>query len=131
MEMKETDVKKFLTLMESCIAESKIENRSIVTGLNDPLELLRDIEIDAPLARSHLALIISELMKWGAIELSMLKDAPEYFRTDGKPAAFAVKILKTRGTDPTNAELDIVGSLMSEEDKGNHASAKSMYDSLS
>ena len=132
MEMKEADVKKFLTVMESCITESKIEKQSVVTGLNDPLDFLSDIEIDAPLARSHLALIVSEFMKWDAIDLSMLKDAPEYFRTDGKPAAFAVKVLKTRGTDPpTDAELEIVGSLMSEEDKGNHASAKAMYDSLS
>eukprot|EP00529_Nitzschia_sp_RCC80_P014243 CAMPEP_0113478958 /NCGR_PEP_ID=MMETSP0014_2-20120614/21043_1 /TAXON_ID=2857 /ORGANISM="Nitzschia sp." /LENGTH=729 /DNA_ID=CAMNT_0000372203 /DNA_START=34 /DNA_END=2220 /DNA_ORIENTATION=- /assembly_acc=CAM_ASM_000159 len=55
MEMKETDVKKFLTVLESCIESSKIEKESLIKGLNDPLEFLGDIEIDAPLAGNHLA----------------------------------------------------------------------------
>jgi MA3 domain len=128
MEMKEADVKKFLTLMESCVKDNKIESQAIVQGLNDPLEFLTDIEIDAPLAGSHLALIISHFLKWDVVGLGLLLSAPEYFRTDGKPAAFAIKILKKRGGDPTDEELHIIEQLMTDEEKATHGSAKAMFE---
>jgi len=130
MEMKELEVKKFLTVMESCVKDSKIENKSIINGLNDPLEFLSDIEIDAPLSRKHLALILSEFMKWNAIDFELLKDAPEYFRTEGKAAAFAISILKNRGGEPSESEMETVSYLMTDEDKNAHASTKAMFDSL-
>jgi hypothetical protein len=60
--------------------------------------------------------------------LAFLKDAPEYFRTDGKPAAFAIKVLKARGEDPSEDELKVVEELMTEDEKKNFTSGKAMFD---
>lgn len=130
MEMKEADVGKFLTMMEPCVKESKIESQSILQGLNDPLEFLSDIEIDAPMAGSHLALIISNLLKWEAIGLEFLLTSPKDFRkgSSSKPAAFGIKVLKKRGGDPTDAELETIGKLMTEQDKATHESARAFYE---
>jgi hypothetical protein len=130
MEMKETDVNKFLTVMEACIKESRIDTQSIMMGLNDPIEFLSDIEIDAPLARSHLALIVAKFIKWNALSLDLLKLVPEYFRTDGKPANFAIKVLKHMGGEPSEQDLEVVENLMTEEDKKTHTSAKTMFEAL-
>lgn len=129
MEMKEVDVSKFLTVVESCVKECIIESQSILEGLNDPLEFLSDIEIDAPMAGAHLALIVSSLLKWEAIGLEFLLAAPEEFRTgtSSEPAAFGIKVLKKRGGDPTDAELEIIAKLMTEEDKAAHESAKAFF----
>lgn len=129
MEMKEANVKQMLTVLESCVKDSKIEKEAIVQGLNDPIEFLRDIQIDAPLAASHLSLIVASLISWDAISFDFLLDAPEFFRTDGKPAAFAIEILKKKG-DSSDDELRVVESLMTEDDKKTHASAKAMFDAL-
>ena len=129
MEMKEVNVKQFLTVLESCVKDSKIEKEAIIQGFNDPLEFLRDIQIDAPLAASHLSLITASLISWNALSLDFLLNAPEFFRTDGKPAAFAVEILKKK-TDPSDDELGVVEKLMTEDDKKAHASAKAMFDAL-
>lgn len=129
MEMKEVDVQKFLTVLESCIRDSKIETDSIIQGLNDPIEFLRDIQIDAPLAASHLSLIVAKFISLNAISFDFLLETPEFFRTDGKPAAFAIEILKKRG-DPSDSELRVVESLMIEDDKKAHASAKAMFDAM-
>jgi hypothetical protein len=127
MEMKESDVQKFLTVMGQCVLEKTLEKESITQGLNDPLEFLSDVEIDAPLAGSHLALIVSECIKFGALELAFLKAAPEFFLSDGKPAAFAIKVLKKRGGDPSEEEMKIVEELMTEDDKTAHESAAAMF----
>jgi MA3 domain len=111
MEMKEGDVKKFLSVLDSCLKQSKIESQAVVQGLNEPLEFLNDIEIDAPLAGGLLALIISELMKWNIIELEFLLSAPEPFRMEGKPSAFGRKVLEKRGGDPTDVELLVLDKL--------------------
>ena len=129
MEMKEVNVKQLLTVLESCVKESKIENEAMIKGLNDPIEFLRDIQIDAPLAANHLSLIIAKLIDWNAISFDFLLDTPEFFRTDGKPAEFAIQILKRR-SDPSSEELSVVESLMTVEDKKTHDSAKMMFDSL-
>jgi len=47
MEMKETDVAKFLTVLLRCLKGSTIQRKSVATCLSDPLEFLGDIEIDA------------------------------------------------------------------------------------
>ncbi len=129
MEMKEGNVKQFLTVLESCIKESKIEKEALIQGLNDPLEFLRDIQIDAPLAASHLSLIVAKLLDWNAISFDFLLGSPEFFRTDGKPAVFSVEILKKKG-DPSDEELRVVEGLMTLDDKKTHASAKAMFDAL-
>jgi len=129
MEMKEGNVKQFLTVLESCIKDSKIEKEALIQGFNDPLEFLRDIQIDAPLAASHLSLIVANLIGWNAISFGFLLDSPEFFKTDGKPAAFAVEILKKKG-DPSDEELRVVEGLMTEDDKKTHASGKAMFDAL-
>jgi hypothetical protein len=129
MEMKEVNVNQLLTIFESCVKDSKIEKEAIVQGLNDPIEFLRDIQIDAPLAASHLSLIVAKLISWNAISFDFLLDTPEFFRIDGKPAAFAIEILKKK-SDPSDDELRVVESLMTEDDKKAHASAKAMFDAL-
>eukprot|EP00536_Pseudo-nitzschia_multiseries_P003308 jgi/Psemu1/318131/estExt_fgenesh1_pm.C_500002 len=138
MEMKEANTKQMLTVLESCVKDSKIETESVVRGLNDPLEFLRDIQIDAPLAASHLSLIVSELIGWGALSLDFLLEAPEFFRSDGKAAAFAIEILKKKnnkgaaGGEPSADDLSVVERLMTDDDKKAYgdASAKAMFDAL-
>ena len=88
---------------------------------------MSDIEIDAPLAGSHLAMIVSECIKFGAMDLGYLKTAPEYFLSDGKPAAFAIKVLKKKGGDPSDEEMKVVEELMTEDDKKDHESATAMF----
>merc|ERR1712137_436630 len=78
MEMKPDDVEKTLKVLSRCISEKKIEAQSITTGLNDPLEFLSDIEIDAPLAGTHLAKMIATYLKLEVVSMDMLKHAPEY-----------------------------------------------------
>ena len=126
MEMKESEVTKLLTVMVRVIKESKIEKESMALGLSDPFEFLSDIEIDAPLAGNHLATIVAEYMKLEMLELGLLKQAPEHFRTDGKPALFACKVLKKRGGDASDEEVKVVEELMTADDKKKHASAKDM-----
>ena len=126
MEMKEAEVTKLLTVMVRVIKESKIEKESMALGLSDPFEFLSDIEIDAPLAGNHLASIVAEYMKLDMLELALLKKAPEYFRTDGRPALFACKVLKKRGGDASDEEVKVVKELMTGDDKRKHTSAKDM-----
>jgi len=128
MEMKAEEVDKALKILLRCIVENKLQSESIVLGLNDPLEFLSDIEIDAPLAGNHLAKMISEYVKLNVLSLEMLKEAPEYFRTDGKPASFCVKILKQRGGEVLDSDLAVVEALMTEDDKNTFDSAKAMYE---
>jgi len=131
MEMKETEVKKLLTVLESCVQDSTIGKDAIVRGLNDPLEFLTNIEIDAPLAGNHLSLIIAQLIKWGILSFDVLSSAPEYFRTDGKAASFAIKILKKISSKgPSDDEVVILESLMTEKDKKAHASAIIMFNAF-
>jgi hypothetical protein len=126
MEMKESEVTKLLTVMVRVMKESKIDKESAALGLSDPFEFLSDIEIDAPLAGNHLASIVAAYMKLEMLELGLLKQAPEYFRTDGKPALFACKVLKKRGGEASDEEVKVVEELMTADDKTKHASAKGM-----
>lgn len=124
LEMKESDVRKFLVVMSKCLKEGKINKASIPLGLNNPLEFLRDVEIDAPLASSLLATVIAEWINLGLLSLDFLKKCPEYFRTDGRPADFAVQIISKRGKDVTDADIELVSSLMGDEDKKAHPVVK-------
>jgi hypothetical protein len=129
MEGKPADVPKMLSVMVRCVREGKVPNASIVKGWSDPLEFLGDIEIDAPLAGKHLALIIAECLKLNALQLNFLiDDSPEYFRTSGKPAVFAIQVLNQRGDDPSDEELQVVQSLMTDDDKKEFDSGKAMWE---
>ena len=105
LEMKKDDVEKTLAIFSRLIDEKKIEGESLSKGLNDPLEFLSDIAIDAPLASDHLANIVSSFVKSGAVSLDFLLSAPDYFRTDGKAAQFAAKVIKKMGADDDAASF--------------------------
>ena len=110
MEMKETDVAKFLTVLLRCLKGSTIQRKSVATGLSDPLEFLGDIEIDAPLARSHLATIVAELIQAKAVSLDFLLEAPEYFRTGGRAANICAKVLKAMDGEVLDADGKVLAA---------------------
>jgi hypothetical protein len=126
MEMKQQEVQKFLAVVKRCFQKKKIEKESLPLGLRDPLEFLSDIEIDAPLARSLLTSIVAYWVRQDVLALNFLLDAPEFFRTDGKPAEFAANVIKVRGGDPSDEDLAIVEKLMTEDDKKKFSSPKEM-----
>lgn len=131
MEMKREQAEKCAVVLSRAFTEGKLPPASIAKGLSDPLEFLSDIEIDAPLASSHLAHIVAEFAKINAIQLdALLNGAPAYFKTDGKPALFCSKVLKAKGGEPSDADIELVGSLMTDDDKVKHASPKALYDSV-
>jgi len=125
LEEKAANVDKFLTVYLRCAKEKKIEGQSFVLGLNDPLEFLNDVAIDAPLAIPHLANIIAELVKAEIISFNFLLESPDYFRTDQNAAGFGAKVLKRIGGDATTKEeyIEVVEKLMTDEDKAKHSSA--------
>jgi hypothetical protein len=128
MEGKPADVPKMLEVMVRCVSEGKIPAASIIVGFADPLEFLGDIEIDAPLAGKHLAQIVSECLKLNALTLDFLvKESPENFRTGGLAAKFACQVLKQRGTDPSEEDWQVVGSLMTPEETKEFESPKAMW----
>ncbi|KAL7472288.1 hypothetical protein ACHAXS_012654 [Conticribra weissflogii] len=128
LEMKKEEVDKFLTIFVRLAKEKKISSNSFVSGLNDPLEFLNDVAIDAPLAIPHLAGIVAELVKSEIIEFNFLLDAPEYFRTDQNAAGFGAQVLKMIGGSAITSEdyLDVVEKLMTDEDKAQHSSASEL-----
>ena len=130
MEMKQEDVDKFLTVYLRCAQEKKIESASFINGLNDPLEFLNDIAVDAPLATPILVRIISELVKGDIIPFNFLLDAPQYFRTDHNAASFGAQILKAIGGDALTAaeHIEVIEKLMNEEEKSSGRSAKDIID---
>lgn len=125
LEEKAANVEKFLTVYLRCAKEKKIEGQSFVSGLNDPLEFLNDVAIDAPLAIPHLATIIAELVKAEIVSFNFLLDSPEYFRTDQNAAGFGAKVMKIIGGDASTKEeyIEVIDKLMTCEDKAKHSSA--------
>jgi hypothetical protein len=137
LEMKEAEVHKFLDVASKCLDDAVVDKASLVPGLSDPLEFLRDIEIDAPLASRLLAIIIGDWLTKkvddGATALpsiDFLLSAPEYFRTDGRPAAFCAQILKERGGAVSDAEVKTVTALMSDDEKKAHSSTRDFLQSF-
>jgi len=128
LEMKQDDVDKFLTLYSRSFTEKEIETPSIIAGLNDPLEFLTDISIDAPLASNHLITIISKFVTIGAVPFEFLLDSPDYFRTDCGAAVFGCKLLKKMGGDAldSTAHLEVIEKLMTDKDRGEFPSAKEL-----
>lgn len=125
MEMKEVEVRKFLAVVSKCLDDQKLDKASLVPALNDPLEFLRDIEIDAPLAANLLAIVIADWLKKKVDDgetalqsIECLLNAPKYFLTDGRPAVFAALILRQRGGDiMTEVEVSVVTELMCDDEK--------------
>lgn len=128
LEMKQEEVDKLLSLLLQCAKENKIAKESFVSGLNDPLEFLSDVAIDAPLAVPHLASIVAELVKAEAVPFDFLLNAPEYFRTDQNAADFGAQVMKKIGDSAiTSAEfIEVIEKLMTDEDKANHSSASDL-----
>lgn len=119
LEMKAEDVEKFLGIIIRCYNEKKIEKPSVALGLNDPLEFLSDIAIDAPLASSHLITIVAGLINVEAISFDFLLTSPKYFRTDCGAAIFGAKVLRTLGGDATtnSSNVEVIEKLMTDADK--------------
>ena len=128
MEMKNEDVDKFLSVFLRCAKEGKIEGASFVDGLNDPLEFLSDISVDAPLATPILVRIVSELVKASVVPFDFLLSAPDYFRTENGAASFAAKVAKAVGGESAEY-LEVVEKLMNEEEKA-QTSAKDIFDAV-
>mmetsp|Transcript_3337 Transcript_3337/g.3890 ORF Transcript_3337/g.3890 Transcript_3337/m.3890 type:complete len:969 (-) Transcript_3337:107-3013(-) len=129
LESKAEDVDKFLSVVTKCYKEKKIERESLISGLNDPLEFLTDLAIDAPMAASHLVTIVSKLIESGAISFNFLLDAPEFFRSDCGAAEFGCKVLKKLGGDAiaSDTNLQVIDKLMTSKDKESYPSgAKEM-----
>eukprot|EP00571_Detonula_confervacea_P011660 CAMPEP_0172312422 /NCGR_PEP_ID=MMETSP1058-20130122/17463_1 /TAXON_ID=83371 /ORGANISM="Detonula confervacea, Strain CCMP 353" /LENGTH=974 /DNA_ID=CAMNT_0013025871 /DNA_START=207 /DNA_END=3131 /DNA_ORIENTATION=+ len=128
LEMKQEHIDKFVGLYLRCAKENKIEGDSFVLGLNDPLEFLNDVAIDAPLAIPHLASIVAELVKADVIPFNFLLNSPEYFRTDQHAADFGAKVMKKIGGDVIASEdyIEVIEKLMTCEDKAKHSSASDL-----
>jgi hypothetical protein len=126
LEMKHDDVENFLTVYLQCAKEGKIESKSFVSGLMNPLEFLSDIAIDAPLAIQHLSSIVAELVKACIIPFNFLLESPEYFRSDQNAANFGAKVVKKIGSDATGSDeyIQVIEKLMTDEDKEKYSSAK-------
>jgi hypothetical protein len=123
------EVPLMLQVMVRCVSEGKIPAASIVPGLADPLELLGDMEIDAPLAGKHLVLIVTECLKLNALTMDFLvKESPEEFRRGGRAASFACQVLRQRGTDPSEDDWQVIASLMTPDEDKEFESARAMWE---
>lgn len=126
MEMKEDEVRKFLELANKCFEENKADKACLPAALNDPLEFLRDIQVDAPKAPQLLATIMADWLKSETLpSLRFLESAPEYFRTDGKPAEFCAQVLiKHNAGNFSDDDVRLVENLMTEQDKKEQLSGR-------
>lgn len=132
LEMKHDEVDKFLSVYLRCAKENKLEAASFIRGLNDPLEFLSDIAVDAPLATDILIRIVAELVKEGILQFDFLLNSPEYFRTDQNAAKFGVKVMKYIGGNTVSSSefVTVIAKLMTEEEKSSHLSVEEFINSL-
>lgn len=136
LERKESEVDKMLAVLVATYNKADgdkagISKKAVATGMNDPLEFLSDIEIDAPLAGNLLAKIVAAFISEGALELDFLLQAPAYFLSDGKPALFGAKVLKALGnTEVLPAQVAVIEKLMTKKDKEDFDSAQALVDSI-
>lgn len=126
LEMKREEADKFLVVLMRCAREKKLESLSFVRGMNDPLEFLSDIVVDAPLATSILISVVAALVKEDIIPFDFLLSSPEYFRTDQNPAKFGAGVIKAICGEATElAEyVDVVAKLMKEEEKAEYSTVE-------
>lgn len=130
LEMKTEEVKKLITIFSLCAEKGEIEKDAFEKGLSVPLEFLNEIEIDAPLAGSHMVAIVSELRKRKLFSLSCLRNAPEMFLTEGKPARFAAKIVQAGNGSVSGDDMQVISDLMNEEDRTAFPSAAALLSSM-
>ena len=133
--------------MKECLTQGKVPMESVAFGLRDPLEFLRDVEIDAPLASKFMARMIAEWMTTTPIgkplSFSLFLQAPEYFKTDGRPAEFLKQILtcyknnNAKDADSndnnndiiTDEHVNVVSQLMTDEERTTHADIRGWLES--
>ena len=131
LEMREQQVQQFLDVISKCLDEQKIDKNCLVMALNEPLEFIWDISIDAPLAVSLLINIIVEWLKKKVDDgetalnsFNFLLEAPLSFRSEGRPAYFAAQVLKKKGGKVSDEEFRVIEQLMSEEEKNKFVSVQ-------
>lgn len=132
LEMKREEVDKFLTVYLQCAKENKLEPSAFLRGLNDPLEFLSDIAVDAPLATSLLVRIVAELVKEKIIDFGFLLSSPEYFRTDQNAAKFGAQVAKAVGEETLSSSQanEVISKLMTEEEKSKYQSVHELVESI-
>ena len=98
--------------------------------MNDPLEFLNDVAIDAPLAVPHLACIVAEFVKADVIPFNFLLNTPAYFRSDQNAASFGAKVMKKIGGEATTSEdyIEVIGKLMTDDDKTKYTTVGDLID---
>ena len=133
MEGKESEVEKMLTLFAS--AGEKIPPASFVGGLRDPVEFLRDIEIDAPMAPNLLAMMLANWFSKSFLpsmkEFFVDNDDLEDFREraeETRPAEFCRQIIQKRGGAFTEDDLETVTHLMTDEQRLIHPEVRSFLE---
>eukprot|EP00592_Proboscia_alata_P007131 CAMPEP_0194355702 /NCGR_PEP_ID=MMETSP0174-20130528/3572_1 /TAXON_ID=216777 /ORGANISM="Proboscia alata, Strain PI-D3" /LENGTH=957 /DNA_ID=CAMNT_0039125077 /DNA_START=111 /DNA_END=2984 /DNA_ORIENTATION=+ len=141
LEMKKADVDKFMVLMKRCINDAILRTTHFSRGMNDPLEFLNDISIDAPLAIPLLVGIVAELVAMKVLQLEFLLNGPAYFLNDSNAAKFAAKVMKQLTVDGfggspksleevKSAHLDIIERLMTDDDRSRFSSPEELFNSL-
>lgn len=130
LEQKPDDVQKFILLISRCFSEKKLPASMVTKGISDLLEFLGDIVIDAPLAGSHMTKVIVAFMKIGIFKLDFMLSTPEYFKTDGDAARFAIKVMMEYGDVESEENIAVVSGLMTEEEKKTFSTAQDLIQSV-
>ena len=130
LEGKAEQVDKYLTVVTRCLTEEKLSVKMVEGGICGLLEFLSDVIIDAPLAGTHMTKIVGTFVKNNTFQLDSLLNAPEYFRTDGKAAQFAAKVMKHADKMSDANCLEVVEKLMTEEDKESFPTAAKLLESI-
>jgi len=135
LEDKKENVDKFVKLLVTrlLVADKAVfTTEMLTTATYGILEFLVDVEIDAPLAGTYLAQIVASAVTTDTLKLEFLLTAPDDFRTYGKAAQFAVKVLQAlpEGQNNTEDHFEVVEKLMTEADKKEFPTAKNLLDSM-
>lgn len=125
LERKESEAESFRAFVRECLGQEKLPVKCLAMGLSEPLDVLRDVEIDAPLSSKLLAQIIADWMtittSEGSLSFDLFLKAPEYFRNHCRPAEFAKQVLacyrQETGLAITDEQVYVVAQLMSEEER--------------
>lgn len=129
MEMKQEHVTSFRSLIAKCLEVDQISRQSLARGLRDPIEFLRDIEIDAPRAGDYLAEIVSGWMRIDDDDdddpLSLASLLLMHPSLPTKAADFAIDVLARRDGNATESEVGVVRALLAKRgDEENRSAAE-------
>jgi len=131
LESKAVDVDKYIILLTRCMKENKLTKKMVEGGISNLLEFLSDIAIDAPLAGSHMVKIFGSLLKKELIQFDILfSSTSDYFRMDGNAAQFAAKVMKEVGALENSSYMEVVGKLMTDDDKKSFDSPNALVKSV-